>query len=42
MEVEALRLTSDLVTARMVNLFETDRWIGARLAANCRKYLSAW
>jgi multidrug resistance efflux pump len=39
-EVEALRLTSDLVTARMLNLFETDRWIGARLVANCRKGLS--
>lgn len=39
-ELEALRLTGDLVTARMVNLHETDRWIGARLAASARKGLS--
>ena len=39
-ELEALRLTGDLVTARIVNLHETDRWIGARLAAGARKGLA--
>ena len=36
-EVETLRLTADLVTARLVDLHETDRWMGARLAQWLRK-----
>ncbi len=36
-EVEALRLTCDLATARLTNLHETDRWVGARMAATIRK-----
>lgn len=31
-ELEALRLTCDLVTARLMNVFEYDRWFGAKLA----------
>jgi hypothetical protein len=40
-EVEALRLTCDLVTARLTNLHEHDRWFGARMAAATRKGLAA-
>jgi len=36
-EVEGLRLTGDLVTARVVNLEEQGRWIGARAAASLRR-----
>jgi len=36
-EVESLRLASDLVTPRLVNLEEHDRWFGARLALAVRK-----
>lgn len=36
-EVETLRLTADLVTARLVDLHETDRWMGARLGKWIRK-----
>jgi multidrug resistance efflux pump len=36
-EVESLRLTSDLCTARLANLQEHDRWVGARMAAGLRK-----
>jgi len=36
-EVETLRLTADLVTARLVDLHETDRWVGARFAQWARK-----
>ncbi len=39
-EVEAMRLTCDLATARMVNLFKNDRWIGARAASGLRKGLA--
>ncbi len=35
-EVEAMRLTCDLATARMANLFKHDRWIGARAASGLR------
>ena len=38
-EVESLRLTCDLATARLNNLYEHDRWIGARLAHWTRKGL---
>jgi len=36
-EVEGLRLTGELATARVVNLEEQGRWIGARLAASLRR-----
>ena len=36
-EVETLRLMCDLIAARMVELSETDRWFGAKLAAATRK-----
>lgn len=39
-EVETIRLTCDLCTARLLNLHEHDRWIGARLAASIRKMLA--
>jgi biotin carboxyl carrier protein len=39
-EVEALRLTGELCTARLSNLHEQDRWFGARAAAAARKGLS--
>ena len=32
-EIEALRLTIDLVTPRLVNMHRQDRWFGARAAA---------
>ena len=38
-EVEGLRLVCDLVTPRLVNLHEHDRWFGARAAATVRKGL---
>ncbi len=40
-DLEALRLMSDLTTARQINLFERDRWFGAKIAASSRKSLSA-
>jgi multidrug resistance efflux pump len=39
-EVEFLRLTSELCTARAVERYETDRWIGARVAGAVRKGLA--
>jgi len=36
-EVEGLRLTGDLATARVVNLEEQGRWIGARAATGLRR-----
>ncbi|MCX5682656.1 MAG: GAF domain-containing protein, partial [Planctomycetota bacterium] len=36
-EVEGLRLTGDLVTARVVNLEEQGRWFGARMVASLRR-----
>jgi len=36
-EVESLRLAADLVTPRLANLEEHDRWFGARMAAAVRK-----
>ena len=35
-EIETLRLTCDLVTPRMIDLHETDKWIGARALAASR------
>lgn len=40
-EVETLRLTADLFTARMVDLYENDLWIGAKAARGTRRSL-AW
>jgi len=40
-EMEAMRLTCDLCTARLGNLYEHDRWFGARMAAAARKGLAA-
>ncbi len=36
-EVETLRLMCDLIAARLIELSETDRWFGAKLAAGTRK-----
>lgn len=40
-EIETLRLTLDLCTARLVELYETDRWFGAKAAAGTRKFFAA-
>ncbi len=40
-ETEAVRLACELCTARLHNLFERDRWFGAKAAAKTRKALSA-
>ncbi len=40
-ELETLRLTVDLCTPRLVDLYESGRWFGARAAASLRKGLSA-
>lgn len=36
-ELETLRLVGDLITARLMNLYERDRWFGAKLAAGAGK-----
>lgn len=38
-EIEGLRLTCDLCTARLVSLQRHDRWLGARAAAGMRRGL---
>lgn len=40
-EIEVLRLTADLCTARVVDLYHADRWFGAKAAAATRKGLAA-
>jgi multidrug efflux pump subunit AcrA (membrane-fusion protein) len=40
-DVEALRLTADLTTSRLIDLFTHDRWFGAKFAAATRTGL-AW
>jgi len=40
-EAEALRLTCDLSSARLVTLFQTDKWFGARAATATRKVAAA-
>jgi len=40
-QVETARLTCELCTARLVNLYENDRWLGAKAAANIRSALAA-
>ena len=39
-EVEALRLTCDLCVARLYDLYQHDKWIGAKAADSTRKGLS--
>lgn len=39
-EAESLRLTGELSTARLVSMYESDRWFGARIAATARKGLA--
>jgi biotin carboxyl carrier protein len=39
-EIEAIRLTCGLCTPRLLNLYEQDRWIGARAAVKARRGLS--
>lgn len=39
-EIESLRLTCDLATARLANLHEHDRWAGARVALYARKNIA--
>ncbi len=40
-EMETLRLTCDLFTARLTDLYEHDRWLGAKLAKSSERGL-AW
>ncbi len=40
-EVEAIRLTCDLCTPRLLSLYEHDRWVGARAKASARRVLAA-
>jgi len=39
-EIETLRLTSELCTARLMDLYETDRWFGSRWVRQCRAGLA--
>jgi multidrug efflux pump subunit AcrA (membrane-fusion protein) len=39
-EIETLRLTCDLFTARLVDLYEQDKWFGAKAARETRKAFS--
>jgi len=39
-EIETLRLTSDLFTPRLVDLYENDRWVGAKALRGTRKSLA--
>jgi len=41
-EVESARLACELATARLHELFERDRWVGARAAASVRRSASVW
>ena len=40
-EIEAIRLSLELCTARLLALREEDRWIGAKVAASVRQVLAA-
>jgi multidrug efflux pump subunit AcrA (membrane-fusion protein) len=40
-EIEVARLTCELCSARLIELHERDRWVGARVAAATRKALGA-
>jgi len=39
-EMETLRLTADLFTARLVDLYEQDRWFGSKMLREARKAAS--
>ncbi len=39
-EIEPLRLTCELCTARLANLHENDRWFGAKVMADARKAMA--
>ncbi len=39
-EIETIRLTTELATARLLSLQEYDRWFGARLAAQAKEGLA--
>jgi len=39
-EIESVRLICELATARLADLYENDRWFGARLAGKSKKFLS--
>lgn len=39
-EVEMLRLTADLVTSRFFELWESDKWFGARMVMQSRKAMA--
>jgi len=39
-EIESIRLTCELCTARLVSLYEHDRWFGAKMARSSRKALA--
>ncbi|MBN2181275.1 MAG: HlyD family efflux transporter periplasmic adaptor subunit [Sedimentisphaerales bacterium] len=41
-EIESVRLACELCTARLGNLYEYDRWIGAVIAAKSRKFAAAF
>ena len=40
-EIEVIRLACELCTARLLSLYEHDRWIGARIAARARSVPAA-
>ena len=39
-EIETIRLTSELCTARLKNLYEYNRWIGATIAVKTRSFFA--
>jgi len=39
-EIEAIRLTCELCTARLLDLYEADLWLGARVVAKARNSLA--
>ncbi len=39
-EIETVRLTCELCTARLANLYESDRWIGATIADKTRNLMA--
>jgi len=39
-EIEAIRLTCELCTARLLDLYEHDHWLGARVVAKARSALA--
>ncbi len=41
-EIETIRLACELCTPRLMNLYEHDRWIGAKIASGSRKFASVF